>query len=206
MLEHLGSAASDRKLRLFMTACCRRIWHLLKDESSREAVEVSERYADGLAAEKQLIAARSAILPDRRFFSDPGGLQLRTRGDRRRAGFDAVIWAADANPRVAASESVRLAAHASGDWWVEYRAQVALLREVFGNPFRPVPFELAWRTAATEAIAQTIYDERRFDDLPILADALEEAGCTDTDILAHCRLPGEHVRGCWVIDLVLGKT
>jgi hypothetical protein len=54
-------------------------------------------------------------------------------------------------------------------------------------------------------LAQVIYDERRFADLPILADALEEAGCTNTDILDHCRLPGEHVRGCWVVDLILRK-
>jgi hypothetical protein len=80
------------------------------------------------------------------------------------------------------------------------------LHDIFGNPFRPVAFDPAWRTADVTAIAQTIYVERRFTDLPILADALEEAGCTNTDLLDHCRLPGDHVRGCWAVDLVLGKS
>jgi hypothetical protein len=77
-----------------------------------------------------------------------------------------------------------------------------------GNPFRPVtinPVWLAWNDGTVQKIAQGIYEERAFDRMPILADALEESGCTNADILYHCRLPGEHVRGCWVVDLVLGK-
>ena len=83
-----------------------------------------------------------------------------------------------------------------------------LLRDVFGNPFRWTlldPSWLAWNDGTVHKIAQAIYDERAFDRLPILADALEDAGCDDADILRHCREPGEHVRGCWVIDLLLGK-
>jgi hypothetical protein len=75
-------------------------------------------------------------------------------------------------------------------------------------PFRvsPIPpIVLTWNGSIVRRIAQSIYDDHTFDRLPILADALEEAGCTDADILAHCRQPGEHVRGCWVVDLVLGK-
>jgi hypothetical protein len=81
----------------------------------------------------------------------------------------------------------------------------ALLRDIFANPFRPVAINPAWRTSNVTALAQSIYDERAFDRLPILADALEDAGCDNVDILNHCRQPGEHVRGCWVVDLVLGK-
>jgi hypothetical protein len=87
-------------------------------------------------------------------------------------------------------------------------AQTALLREVFGNPFRPVavdPYWLAWNDGTVVRLAQVVYEERAFDRLPILADALEEAGCDNTDILSHCRQPGEHVRGCWALDLLLGK-
>ncbi len=83
-----------------------------------------------------------------------------------------------------------------------------LLRDIFGNPFRPAiadPVWLAWEDGTVPALAQSIYDERAFDRLPILSDALEEAGCTNTDILGHCRQPGQHVPGCWVVDLVLGK-
>src|SRR5262249_28129998 len=87
----------------------------------------------------------------------------------------------------------------------ESQAQTTLLRDLFGNPFRPVTADLGWLTPAVITLAQGIYDERAFDRLPILADALEEAGCRDPDMLPHCRQPGEHVRGCWAIDLILGK-
>ena len=80
-----------------------------------------------------------------------------------------------------------------------------LLREILGNPFRPVALDPAWRTAAVTQLAGAIYEERAFDRLPILAAALEDAGCTSPDILNHCRQPGPHVRGCWLVDLVLGK-
>jgi hypothetical protein len=80
------------------------------------------------------------------------------------------------------------------------------LRCIFGNPFRPVSVDAVWLTANVVAIAQGIYAEPAFDRLPILADALEDAGCTNADIFNHCRQPGEHVRGCWVVDLALGKS
>jgi hypothetical protein len=81
----------------------------------------------------------------------------------------------------------------------------SLVREIFPNPFRPVTLNPAWQTSNVTALAQAIYDERAFERLPILADALEDAGCDNADILNHCRQPGEHVRGCWVVDLVLCK-
>jgi hypothetical protein len=91
----------------------------------------------------------------------------------------------------------------------EWTAQAALLRDIFGLlPFRPVtiaPAWVAWNDATVVKLAQAIYDERAFDRLPVLADSLEEAGCHDPDILAHSRQPGEHVRGCWAVDLLLGK-
>jgi hypothetical protein len=87
--------------------------------------------------------------------------------------------------------------------------QIALVRCVFGNPFKSLPTIeagwLSWNDATVPKLAQVLYDDRRFEDLPILADALEEAGCRDADILNHCRGPGPHVRGCWVVDLLLGK-
>jgi hypothetical protein len=87
----------------------------------------------------------------------------------------------------------------------EERIVAAIIRDVVGNPFRPVPFDPTWRTLQVLAVAGTIYDERRFEELPVLADALEDAGCHDTDTLNHCRQPGDHVRGCWVLDQLLGK-
>jgi hypothetical protein len=87
----------------------------------------------------------------------------------------------------------------------ERSAQSALVRDIFGNPFRPVAFNPRWRTADVLGLARGIYEERAFDRLPLLADALMDAGCDPDDILTHCRSEGPHVRGCWVVDLVLGK-
>jgi hypothetical protein len=83
---------------------------------------------------------------------------------------------------------------------------LGLFRDIVGNPFRPVAFDPHWRSETAVALAAGIYAERAFDRLPILADALEEAGCDHPDVLAHCRGPGPHARGCWVVDLVLGKS
>lgn len=90
-------------------------------------------------------------------------------------------------------------------WLKELVAQAILIRCVFGNPFRLVAFDPHWRSEIVVALATGIYAERAFDRMPILADALEEAGCDDADVLAHCRGLGPHVRGCWVVDRVLGK-
>ena len=86
-------------------------------------------------------------------------------------------------------------------------AQAVLLRDLFGNPFQPVKFAKKWRSESAVSLARTAYDTHNFSLLPILADALEEAGCDHADILAHCREPnGVHARGCWVVDLVLNKS
>ncbi|HEV3260068.1 MAG TPA: hypothetical protein VG013_24640 [Gemmataceae bacterium] len=84
-------------------------------------------------------------------------------------------------------------------------ARAELLRDIFGNPFRTATVNTSWLTASVTALAQAIYEDRAFHWLPDLADALEEAGCTHPDVLAHCRQSGEHVRGCWVIDVLLGN-
>ncbi len=88
----------------------------------------------------------------------------------------------------------------------QFMQQANLLRDIFGNPFHPVALDPAWRTEAVVALARAVYDDRAFDRLPVLADALEDAGCADADVLAHCRGDGPHVRGCWVVDLILGKA
>jgi len=87
----------------------------------------------------------------------------------------------------------------------EGKDHVSLLRDIFGNPFRSLTFEPDWRTSTAVALAQQMYDSRDFSAMPILADALQDAGCDNAEILDHCRGPGSHVRGCWVADLVLGK-
>jgi hypothetical protein len=83
---------------------------------------------------------------------------------------------------------------------------VCAIREIFANPFRPASLDPSWRTPTVDDLARSIDVERAFDRMPILGDALEDAGCTDPEILAHCRGPGEHVRGCGVADALLGKV
>ncbi|MCE9568123.1 MAG: hypothetical protein K8U57_39475 [Planctomycetes bacterium] len=80
------------------------------------------------------------------------------------------------------------------------------MRDIFGNPFRKVKFNKKWRSSTVVALAKEIYEAKAFDQLPILADALQDAGCENEDILTHCRGPGPHVRGCFVVDLLLGKS
>jgi hypothetical protein len=141
--------------------------------------------------------------------------------DRERAYFAPAVGAGGGD--YAADLAAEAGAHArsasavgarSADWQkveqAEQAAQAVLLRDIVGNPFRPPrpldPAVLAYNGGATRRLAQSIYDGRRFEDLPVLADLLEEAGCTDAALLGHLRGPGPHVLGCWALDAVLGKS
>jgi hypothetical protein len=189
MLRFLRGKASDRKLRLFACGCCRQLWDRLADERSRRAVEAAERYADGeIPFDECLRAADEAGAAD----DERGRRQNPFWAAQIAAGFTRAI---DAARQVLPNSCGR-------------ELQAALLRDLFGNPFRPVAVDPAWLTwngGTVPRLAQAIYDERCFDRLPILADALEDAGCHDLAILTHCRGPGPHVRGCWVVDALLGK-
>jgi hypothetical protein len=191
MLRSLRGRVSERKLRLFACACLRRLWTLLPDERSRRAVEVIERCADGLAGRVELQAA----------LADAEAVEAASTG-RARAAARAVIAAWST-----AEHACSAAAQASPDPLKERRHQADLLRDLIGNPFRPVPVELPWlerNNGRAVQIARAIYDEHRFADLPVLADALEESGCHSEAILTHCRSGGEHALGCWVLDTLLG--
>jgi len=83
--------------------------------------------------------------------------------------------------------------------------QARMIRDIFGNPFRRVAFSPEWRTSTVIALATGVYESRDFSAMPILADALQDAGCGNADVLDHCRGDGTHVRGCWVVDAILGK-
>lgn len=178
-LETSGQV-SDRKLRLFAVACSHRIWGFL-DDLGRGAVAMAELFADGLTGTEELRAARLAC---------------------KSVSGRAVWYAAASDPRIAARNTA-LSIQSGVD--AEGIAQAKLLHDLVGNPFRAVSFDATWRTPAVVSLAQTMYAMRNFDRMPLLGDALETAGCTQPDILDHCRSPGEHVRGCWVIDLLLGK-
>jgi hypothetical protein len=197
MLTFLHGKLSDRKMRLFAVACCRRVWGSLTDERGRRAVEVSEAYADGGASREELMAAVAAA----------GQAPYAARQAAHpvvRAFAAEVAEAAAALGGTGSSEDPRI------DHAVELAFQSALLHDLVGSPFRPLPAVnpawLAWEGGTVPRLAADAYEERAFDRLPILADALEDAGCTDPDLLGHLRGPGPHVRGCWVLDLLLGKS
>lgn len=143
--------------------------------------------------------------------------RLRVFGEQGRDYLEAAEWYADGTvPREERKAAARLARRAAQLLrkvmrypWMAFGNECALLREVCGNPFRPARVDssvLCWNGGCVTRMAQAIYDGRRFDDLPILADALDEAGCREEDVLAHCRSKAEHVRGCWVLDALLGKA
>ncbi len=198
-VEYHEKRASDRKLRLFAVACCHRIWLLISNSSNQRAVEVAERFADGHAEPRELQDA----------YRETQSIWVVLEFEDSDRAREAASWSANATPAAAALSGARAAAEALGDWRrpdrAEMTAQAVLMREIFGNPFRPVAFSPSWRTSTAVALAAQMYESREFSALPILADALQDAGCDNTDVLNHCRGPGPHVRGCWVVDLVLGK-
>jgi hypothetical protein len=201
MLEFLHGRASDRKLRLFAAAGMRvRYGPDLIYPDGLRAVEAGERYADNLASREELRQAAEAASESARYdVSEVFGYQTREcwlQMVAARVADEFAVAAAWAVVSIPADEP---------NYAEMTAAQATLLRDIFGNPFRPVSCKPEWRTSAVVRLAQVIYDERRFNDLPILADALEEAGCDNPEVLAHCRGGGEHARGCWPVDLALGK-
>jgi hypothetical protein len=193
---------SERKRRLFASACCRRIWDLLADDTLRKGVETAELLADRRLRPAARPGLRKRIA------------RLGDGGHVSQFAACAVRWAIERNPHYPlcsaqyASEARAFATTGGFSKAVaaEQRQQIDLLRDVFGNPFRPVMIDPAWLTPAVLGIARGVYDERAFDDLPILADALEDAGCDDEQVLGHCRSAGPHVRGCWVVDACTGRS
>jgi hypothetical protein len=201
-----GSMPSQRKVRLFNVAVCLCYWDSLP-EASR-----------GILSESELLA-------DRPIQSESDSRQLCRRANEVVAPFDRQypmkqFPSAEIRIRRNAAAAVCYAVlpgdlfGAAGYFWEldpsTKELHSHLIRDVFGNPFRPAPrIERAWREknkGAAADMSASIYDSRVFDRLPILADALEDAGCTDADLLGHLRGPGPHVRGCWAVDLVLGKA
>ena len=206
VMDWLRRLGSDRQFWLAGAAAVRNIWHLIPDERSRQAVEVAERFADGLASPEDMTRAfhaASAACPIR-------GQPPRRREQQEDDAYRAATYSVWTQPGAcSAAMNVLFYATKSGKRAERYAWQAAMLRDIIGNPFRPKPaIDPAWRTwndATVVKLAQRMYDSRDFTAMPILADALEEAGCTSGELLDHCRQPGVHVRGCWVVDLVLGR-
>ncbi|QEG31376.1 hypothetical protein GobsT_61970 [Gemmata obscuriglobus] len=212
----------ERKARLYRAALVREVWDELP-WLSQVLTELAERQADGEDVEAQL-ACPLEYLAEGVYFSALGDgitkhFPNKLFEDYERYLIDAgYSKPSDANDAAARLTPERLEAIT----WLAYSQHFAwpcprdwsagrgqdstpILRDIFGNPFRPVTFSPAWRTGTTIALAAQMYESRDFGAMPILADALQDAGCDSDDILSHCRGEGPHARGCWVVDLVLGK-
>jgi hypothetical protein len=207
ILFWLKDRSSDRKMRLFGLACCQRIAHLFPDRRSKSALVILEHYADGQCSNDELRSACEAA--NEAYLEREVGQSEYNMAD---TALEALLHtglgifrAADYAASALAEDRLDL----TTDWntlrAAERKYQCKLLREVIGNPFHPVTVDPSWLTSTVLILAQGIYQEKAFDRMPILGDALQEAGCTNADLLNHCRQPGEHVRGCWAVDLLLGK-
>ena len=194
LFDSINDRASDRKARLIAAAYCRWRWHELTEPRSREAVEVAERFADGLASADELLAAHRGAV----------AVHAEARCPVAGSWYDAAV------------EAECVAADDFREWDAQFGGiggphVAGLVRDAFGGLFRPnMPPPLMSPIIA--ALAQAAYDERIMPSgeldtarLAVLSDALEEAGCDNDDILNHLRGPGPHVRGCWALHLILGK-
>jgi hypothetical protein len=222
-------AHATRKLRLFALACCARIDHLITDPRSRAALEFAARHVETpvnrqkgrTRIEKAGRAAWRERYDEMFNFTDERNSACLVRS----CAANAAVQTLNVRPPFAASYSSSFACFAVA-WGAmydakksslgttlpdelkapEYELQVHLLRDVFGNPFRPVAPDPAWLTPDVVALARGIYAEQAFDRMPILADALQDAGCANDEVLKHCRDTSlKHVRGCWPVDLLSGK-
>jgi hypothetical protein len=215
-----------RQMRLFACACCRLAWHLLPERPLVRALQTCERYADGLAddaersaarAEAHEAANRAAALP---MSMAARGVWYAAEANALSAACGAQSYAANAlmhealaaasDRHLTVPESRAVAGRTIGAEWGRH---CLLARDIFGNPFRPVAVNPACRTPQVVALARAAYDRRELPAgtldvtrLAVLADALEEAGCTSPELLGNLRGPGPHVRGCWGVDLLLGKS
>jgi hypothetical protein len=173
-----------RRARLFGCGCCSYSIRLDRRRELVKSVEVAERFADRLTTAKTLRAELEA-------------LQRMPPNQKKFDILSAII-------RLLLKPEFRIGAVVPPG--ARRRKHFAsIFRDIFGNPFRPVAFDPRWRTSDVVGVARAIYDDKAFERMPILADALMDAGCEDEQVISHCRGDGPHVRGCWVVDLVLEK-
>jgi hypothetical protein len=219
---------TDNKSRVFAAACYRRVWHRLEYGDLREAVEFAEQYADGLATPEDLRGnawgrakqsalivlwnAAEAAFVSAEYCATVAARSLAADGQEIDRAWEHTFREAWARGCVSIEARMLADAQAPANWLAERRrsmrqeerGQTDLLRDIFGNPFHPVSIDPRWLTTNVIDLVCVIYEERAFERLPILADALMDAGCDNDDIIKHCREQRRvHVRGCCVIDLLL---
>jgi hypothetical protein len=198
MLNFLNADPADRKPLLVVLAYIERIWDITVPCPIREWADQAKLIVDGHG--------------DRAAFE-----ASEVQACHYLAGWNPYYLREGISPAATvALNALFFFAQAEGDDWepvgqssaaalLEYAVQADLVREVFGNPLRPVAFEPIWLSPEVDALARRIDSEQRFDLMPALGNALEVANCTETTVLDHCRRPGGHVSGCWVVDSLLGR-
>jgi hypothetical protein len=207
MLDILVGRTSERKLRLFACACCRRIWHIVEDAAARELLEVTEAFADDLLHEAAL---QTSITDYHAHGTEAFPHPIRVA--RSVFGFASEQRSDGRQFRYAAHNAALAVSRTPGFCPQELAGQACLLRCILGNPFRTITLPVVWQIRNVASLARAAYDERRLPSgeldphrLAILADAVEEAGGSG-DLVAHLRSPGPHVRGCFAVDLCLGLS
>jgi hypothetical protein len=204
-LDRLASTPRPmRKLQLYACGCCRRIWEYIKDVRCRNAVEVAELYIDGLATEEQFDVAFDAV--EQACDEIIKGYPESVEQIAAYAAQMAIRAPSDvAFPVASVLSLVQTPGGGAESLNRHLVALMDLFRDVFGNPYRAPNLHQFWLAAEVKSLAQLIYDQRAFFRMYELAESLEEAGCRDPELLDHCRSREIHVKGCWVVDLLLGK-
>ena len=221
MLEFVRPQTTERKCRLLAVSFCRHILPLVSEPIGHQAVVIAEQYADGLVSLEEMLAVSKQVFDC--YSSSPNtayvmntepSLSIKTSSIALQAtafltgAFDNYLDLCCQCTDLATLRWALLRAKPNEEvppWRTRIEWQFLLIEDVIGNAFRLIAIEPCWLSRNVIRLAQAIYDERTFERMPILADALKEAGCADSDLLSHCRGPGPHVRGCWAVDLVLGK-
>jgi hypothetical protein len=204
LLLYLQSRGDSRRFWLFAAACCRHFPQLVEIEAGRVLVEAVEGHADAALLSSAVQAAVSGF---QHWFPEAGapGSSIYLNRNLATALFASTAWEVAWKIGGYVREVVCISGR---DEQAENAMYAKLIRCIFGNPFRPAAAQAAWlrwNDGTVPRLARSIYEGCRFGDLPILHDALLDAGCDNQDILDHCQAPGPHVKGCWVLDLLLGK-
>lgn len=220
LLEFIRNRIGGRRCRLLAASFCRHVEALIPEKCGHQAISIAERYADGLASDQELDTISERVSDAYVLFPNPAPVNTDPPLEFKMesVALQATRFLTRTHPEfledccrctyLASLREAFLRAEPVEDGRLrsaQMRWQLALIHEVVGDPFRPVTFDPTWRTGDVLALARGIYDAKAFDRLPILADALQDAGCDSAELLDHCRGPGPHVRGCWALDLVLGQ-
>jgi hypothetical protein len=205
LLGYANTQGWTRKIRLYSCACCRVAERLAPNDWMRDVIARAERYADGGLADSTIVRYRREA--EKQWVSVSSRTPLPPEAGIYLAIQDACRLNDDGHMMLSWR---RLVSRPNSLQQTSERDAEALLRppfrDIFGNPFRAVAFDPSWRSSTAVAVARQMYESRDFTGMPVLADALQDAGCDNDDVLTHCRGDGVHVRGCWVVDLVLGKV